>query len=161
MKLDLSEKKISKNCILKGLTRVQPYGVLHPIAYKPDIFVDGGHNPHAAKAVATFLSTHTQEPRHLILSMMKDKDLNTVSAILSPLFDKIDLFELPSIRAASSVQMQDAFPQGRLIQNLSQALMKSREKASSILVFGSFQLVGKVLREWENLTEKNSHFHSI
>ena len=161
MKLDISGKKISKNCILKGLTGVQPCGVLHPIACNPDIFVDGGHNPHAAKAVATFLSNHTKKPRHLIVSMMKDKDLNTVSAILSPLFDKIDLFELPSIRAANSVQLQDAFPQGRLIQNLSQALMKSRGKASSVLVFGSFQLVGKVLREWGNLTEKNSYYHSI
>ena len=148
--LDMAGPRISRAAIQEGLARVQPAGVLHPIARDPDIFVDGGHNPHAAQAVAAFLADHTRKPRHLIVSMMKDKDLTGVSEILTPLFDQIDLVMMNSERAAGATQLQQAFPHGILVQNLSRALEAARQKASSILVFGSFQLAGQVLIEWDD-----------
>ena len=153
--------KISGATIRKGLAAVQPCGVLHPVARNPDIFIDGGHNPDAARAVVSFLTAHTDKPRHLIVSMMKDKDLTTVSEILTPHFDQIDLVPLDSVRAASAAQLRSAFPNGTLVPDLLQALEAAREKAYSILVFGSFQLAGRVLTECSFPTVERNSTHSI
>ena len=134
-------------CIVEGLAAVQPFGVLQRIAREPDVFVDGGHNPDAARAVSSFLTSHTREPRHLVFSMMRDKDLATVSEILTPLFEQVYLFELSSTRAASASRLKKAFPQGVVVGDLKRALGAARRKAASVLVFGSFHLSGKVLAE--------------
>ncbi len=133
--------------IAQGLSAVQPFGVLQRIAAEPDVFVDGGHNPDAARAVSRFLRSHTREPRHLVFSMMHDKDLAAVAEILAPLFEQVYLFELSSIRAASASQLQKAFPQGVLISDLERALREAQQRAASVLVFGSFHLAGKILAE--------------
>ncbi len=107
------------------------------------------------------LTAHTDKPRHLIVSMMKDKDLTTVSEILTPHFDQIDLVPLDSVRAASAAQLRSAFPNGTLVPDLLQALEAAREKAYSILVFGSFQLAGRVLTECSFPTVERNSTHSI
>ncbi len=141
-------------CIEKGLTTVEPFGVMQRIARDPDVFVDGGHNPHAARAVSRFLKAHAKEPRHLVFSIMRDKDLTTVSKILAPLFERVYLLELPSTRAAGGPRLKKAFPQGILTGDLKRTLREARRQAGSVLVFGSFHLAGRVLAD-------GAHRHSI
>ncbi len=138
-------------CIAQGLASVRPFGVLQRIARQPDVFVDGGHNPDAARAVASFLTSHTRAPRYLVFSMMQDKDLRAVSEILTPLFEQVYLVELTSTRAASASRLKKAFPQGVVMSDLKRALTQARRRAASVLVFGSFRLAGKVLAEREAL----------
>ena len=140
-----------RSCIAEGLATVQPFGVLQRIAQRPDVFVDGGHNPDAARAVASFLTSHTTAPRCLVFSMMEDKDLTAVSEILTPLFEQVYLVELTSARAASASLLKKAFPQGVVMSNLKQALTEAQRRAASVLVFGSFRLAGEVLAERDAL----------
>ena len=138
-------------CIADGLASVQPFGVLQRIARQPDVFVDGGHNPDSARAVANFLTSHTRAPRTLVFSMMQDKDLAAVSEILTPLFEQVYLVELTSTRAASALRLKQAFPQGVVVGDLKRALREAQRRAAFVLVFGSFRLAGKVLAEGEAL----------
>ena len=134
-------------CISTGLAAMQPFGVLHRISRLPDVYVDGGHNPDAARAVASFLASHTQAPRTLVFSMMQDKDMTAVSEILTPLFEEVYLVEMTSSRAASASRLKEAFPQGVVVSNLNRTLREARRRAACVLVFGSFRLAGKVLAE--------------
>ncbi len=138
-------------CIAEGLAAVRPFGVLQRIARQPDVFVDGGHNADAARAVASFLTSHTRAPRYLVFSMMQDKDMTAVSEILAPLFEQVYLVELASTRAASSSRLKKAFPQGVVVSDLKRALREAQRRAASVLVFGSFRLAGKVLAEGDAL----------
>jgi dihydrofolate synthase/folylpolyglutamate synthase len=54
-----------------------------------EIWVDGCHNLHAAKAIAPFIERNLSRPRLLIFGIMSDKDVAGVTALLFPMFDEI------------------------------------------------------------------------
>ncbi len=150
-RLERLDWNFAGECIAEGLATVRPFGVLQRISRQPDVFVDGGHNPDAARAVASFLTSHTKAPRCLVFSMMEDKDLTAVSEILTPLFEQVYLVELTSAQAASASRLKKAFPQGVVMSNLERALTEAQRRAASVLVFGSFRLAGRVLEERDDL----------
>src|SRR5687768_1376143 len=54
-----------------------------------EIWIDGGHNAHAAAQIAPFLDAHVPRPRLLVFGIMSDKHVEPVKALLFPLFDRI------------------------------------------------------------------------
>ncbi len=53
------------------------------------IWIDGGHNAHAIRAVLPFIAKRIPPPRLLVFGIMSDKDVADVTALLFPLFESI------------------------------------------------------------------------
>ena len=132
-------------CLSKGLEKVTLEGRLQKIGSSPDVFLDGGHNPSAARAVRSFVERFTSPPRHLVFSMMRDKDVQGVAEILRPLFARQWILEMDSPRAASLDLLGRAFPAAGQAVDASDALAQARDGAATVVIFGSFYLAGEIL----------------
>ena len=53
------------------------------------IWIDGGHNAHAIRAILPFIGERIPAPRLLVFGIMSDKDVADVTALLFPLFESI------------------------------------------------------------------------
>jgi dihydrofolate synthase/folylpolyglutamate synthase len=54
-----------------------------------EIWIDGGHNAHAIRAILPFIAKRTPAPRLLVFGIMSDKDVADVTALLFPFFESI------------------------------------------------------------------------
>ena len=76
-------------------------GVLQKIEGRPEVYLDGGHNRDAVANLAAFLQAHTSPPRSLVFGIMRDKDIEVVLGLLSPLFERIYFTSFKSARVAA------------------------------------------------------------
>ncbi|HEX3068501.1 MAG TPA: folylpolyglutamate synthase/dihydrofolate synthase family protein [Thermoanaerobaculia bacterium] len=54
-----------------------------------EVWIDGGHNAHAVRAILPFIAERIPAPRLLVFGIMSDKDVGDVTALLFPLFESI------------------------------------------------------------------------
>lgn len=81
---------ITDASIERGVAETRWRGRLeHLQARGKDVWIDGGHNAHAARAIAPFIRDHVAGPRTLVFGIMTDKDLAEVAELLFPLFDEV------------------------------------------------------------------------
>ena len=155
---------IPAEAVCEGLRRVRwpgrlqllrPYGESGPL-----LFLDGAHNPAAARQLAEFWQEHlaTGERRrvHLIYGTLRDKAVEEIAELLFPPAASVILTEPHSPRAASvktlSVLTQDFNPNIELVPAPVQALRRALRVARPedvILVAGSLYLVGDCLSALE------------
>ena len=139
------------------LQRLAPgplHGLLPPGA---ELWLDGGHNPAAARAVADFFRAHvpTERPFHLVFGLLANKDAPGVlkpfarrSATLHPVpvpgHDHHPPAELARIAKANGLT---AMPAADVADALGWiARHADRAAAPIVLVMGSLYLAGEVLR---------------
>lgn len=134
-------------------------GRLQHLAEHPDLVVDVGHNPQAARELARWLDRHpVAGTTRAVFGALADKDIEGVVVALGA---RIDRWYLAGL--------DDESPRGERIERLAQrvraalpqtacsehhdiplALAAARAEASPedrIIAFGSFHVVGPVLRE--------------
>ena len=133
------------SCIKEGVEAVQLMGRIQKIRDHPAVFLDGAHNRNSAQVLADFLTQHTCRPRTLVFGMMRDKDMATVLKLLEPCFDRIYLTHINSTRAASIQELQNILPSGILMSNCHDAYSQALERCATLVVSGSFCLVGEIL----------------
>src|SRR5438552_700142 len=82
--------RVSERARRDGLSAVRWPGRLELAGRRPDIWLDGAHNPHAAEALAEYLRTwwarRGESPTGrliLVVGMMQDKDRRRILAILT------------------------------------------------------------------------------
>jgi len=82
--------RVSEGALRDGLRAVRWPGRLELVGRRPDIWLDGAHNPHAAEALAEYLRTlwaRRGEPAIgrliLVVGMMRDKDRRRVLTVLT------------------------------------------------------------------------------
>lgn len=108
----------------------------------PNLFVDVGHNPMAAKAM---FDKFRGEKINLIYNAYLDKDIFQILNTLKSIIDTIQIYRYESLERKLA---DDA------IYNIASKLgmkceeFKSLEKDKKSLVFGSFMLVENFLKEW-------------
>lgn len=69
---------------------------------------DGSHNPHGAKTLACGIEEYFKDSKvHLVLGMLKDKDVDGVCKILAPLARKITTVTPPSPRAMDAFMLKE------------------------------------------------------
>ncbi len=133
-------------------------GVLHELVGKnTEIWLDGGHNPHAAKAVATALADledRVPMPVILILGMLNTKEIGGYLAPFKGLCEQIITVKIPG--EANAVSAEDiaaqAIKQGFTTtpsQSLEHALKQvasSAGREQRLLICGSLYLAGNVLK---------------
>ncbi len=142
---------VSHPCIRDGLNQTYWPGRLEFVGKEPSIVLDAAHNPHGAKALATFLAQQTQGRKvSLIYGASRDKAIDESSGWLFPVADRIILTRSKVERAVSPQTLLELTSHHHsnieTAPDIAQAL--SRAGASSgrqdwIVVAGSLFLVGE------------------
>jgi dihydrofolate synthase/folylpolyglutamate synthase len=118
-----------------------------------EIYLDGGHNPAAGKALAAQITSWSDKPTALILGMMDGKDTNGFAAQILPHADTlycVNIVDEP--KSLSAEELQSQIKQGETANNFIAAinLAKSRHPdGARILIAGSLYLAGQVLAQIE------------
>jgi len=133
-------------------------GSLHElVGENTEIWLDGGHNPHAAKAVATALADleeRVPKPVVLILGMLNTKEIGSYLAPFKGLCEQIITVRIPGeANAVSAEELSlEAVKQGFTTtpaQSLEHALKQvaaSADREQRLLICGSLYLAGNVLK---------------
>ncbi|HEV8360260.1 MAG TPA: folylpolyglutamate synthase/dihydrofolate synthase family protein [Candidatus Thermoplasmatota archaeon] len=80
-------------------------GRLHVVARRPDVILDGAHNPSAVEALARFVAQGPWEEVHLVVGVLADKDHAAMAARLGPLAARVVCTEPPSPRRLPADQL--------------------------------------------------------
>ncbi|MDP9086339.1 MAG: bifunctional folylpolyglutamate synthase/dihydrofolate synthase [Pseudomonadota bacterium] len=110
-----------------------------PLANGRDVMIDGAHNPDAARALATHLA---DDPRHLVLGMLANKDADRIVALLKPNSLTLTFVPVPGHDSHDPAALA-ATHHGRAANTLEEALAPL---PSHILIAGSLYLAGEALR---------------
>ena len=141
---------VSKASLTQGIEKACCDGRIQILSHDPIIVLDGAHNSDAVNNLVRFLTEHTQEPRTLIFSMMKDKDMTPVGELVMACFQDIYLTSMSSDRVASIREMNGLFPSGIPVADPSVAYSRAlNTSAKTVVVAGSFYLVGEILKNFE------------
>ena len=137
---------LNRQAFKTGILEMRRPGVLEIIRGNPDIILDGGHNPEAVEKLGLFLQEHAGSPLTLVFGMMKDKDIKEAAGLLRPLFEQVFLVPVNSSRACKTDELKLYFPEGIVTDGAGEALEKARRIGNTVVVAGSFYLVGEVKR---------------
>jgi dihydrofolate synthase/folylpolyglutamate synthase len=119
------------------------------------VWLDGGHNPAAAQALADSLKDRDPRPWHLIVGMLKTKDQRGFLAPLAPLARSIHTVPVPDEPAswdasatADWLRSLDvaAMPAASVDDALA-VLVKADPQPFRVLICGSLYLAGHILRD--------------
>jgi dihydrofolate synthase / folylpolyglutamate synthase len=120
-----------------------------------DLWLDGGHNPHAGRALARSaedLSARDGRPVALIVGMLANKDASGFLAAFSHLRPKIVAVSFAG-KAASTAQIADAARAAGLeavvcedgIESALELALQGHRPAPHVIIAGSLHLAGEVL----------------
>jgi dihydrofolate synthase / folylpolyglutamate synthase len=133
-----------------------PQGNLHHfVAEGTEIWLDGGHNPAGAQAIASALQRHEGSgPVHLIWGMIETKDAKSVIAPFKGLIDHVFTVPIPGEMSAfpphTLTQLaRDAGFKATTTNGVRHALMQSQAafaRPGKVLICGSLYLAGHVLK---------------
>lgn len=143
--------KISNQAIVDGIKKVRWPGRLEKIQNSPYIVIDGAHNYHAAKALASTLGELTDKKIIGIVGIRKNKNAEGMLDELTPFFKTLIATEPLSNQSIISNKLYEMI-EGRVpntydIRDYKEAIDKAIEIAEPddvILVFGSFYLIGAI-----------------
>ena len=124
-----------------------------------ELWLDGGHNPGAASALARHLAGWRDRPVHLVFGMLKSKDAEAFLAILRPFVDRVATIPVPGEPASLDAEEEAAIAArlgfrataARDVSEAIQLLAERRDSSARILICGSLYLAGAVLARNENL----------
>lgn len=147
--------------IRQGLSSVSLAGRFQRVSQQPAVWVDVGHNPMAAEAVAAALreaiETEGIESCRCVLAMLEDKDATAVSEVLDPLISGWYCAGTGSDRGQSGAALAErlapvARESGvRIFDDVAAALetaFADSGPADGVLVFGSFLTATEALVHW-------------
>ena len=113
-------------------------------------FLDGAHNPVAARALAnTWRESFGGQRTSLVLAVLSDKDLRGICEALVPITDYVVLPRIRSERAANPQELAKIFinlgTRCQICGTLADALEKAGARDASVLITGSLHFAGEAL----------------
>ena len=161
----LNNFRITKNSLAKGITsaswparlqRLSAGPLFNEIPKNWELWLDGGHNPSAGRALADFITVNWYDkPLHLIVGMLSSKDCK---AYLSPLVNLIKTLHTVTIQTESTSMKSkelakigyeigiDSVASISILSAIKQ-IKNSFSNHSRIIICGSLYLAGEVLRK--------------
>lgn len=128
-------------------------GRLAAMAAPAELWLDGGHNPHAGRAIAATLAALPPRPTHLICGMLNTKD---VAGFMAPLATQATSLTAVSIPGEANTLPADVTAAAGAVAGLPAttadsveqaiAAITARDPGARILICGSLYLAGHVLR---------------
>lgn len=139
-------------------------GRMQQVAHSPDIFLDVGHNAHAAEAVATYFSDRGKMNVICVLAMFADKPAEAVARALGRVCSRWLCAGTGGQRGQTGRVLASRL--GSVLQDAAVGHFESLDDAmahawsvagdqDTILVFGSFSTVADVMKWLENNMQGN------
>lgn len=136
------------------LANVSLPGRLERLGCQPDVYVDVGHNPHAARWLSKRLQVLKcgNQKVHAVYAALADKDVESVASAMAPVIDCWHLAGLDDVPRGLSVESLAAKLEFCALQQVSMqgsvasAIFAAKSSASPsdiIIVFGSFFTVAQ------------------
>jgi dihydrofolate synthase/folylpolyglutamate synthase len=154
-----SQFRIEDRNIERGIANVSWPGRLERLSENPAIYLDGAHNPSAARELLEFWQ-HGLAGRRIILvyGAMRDKAVDEIAGILFPYAHQVILTEPRQPRAISVPLLSEmtahlASRRPTIIRDPFQALDHALElprENDAVFVTGSLYLVGDLRAYWRN-----------
>jgi len=132
----------------RGIKAARWPGRLERVRERPEIILDGAHNPAGVRALAAYIARFYQGRRvWVIFGSMRDKSIDEIADVLSPVAAEVILTAAESSRALRPDTLRALFPHTRVrtAERLAGALAITREAApeDAIFITGSLLLVGE------------------
>lgn len=129
------------------------HGPLAEAAPNAELWLDGGHNPHAARAIAALLSGMPARHTELICGMLNTKDVRGYMAEFAPVASHLHAVSIPgqaaTLAAADTAQAaREAGLSASVAGSVGDALaaITARDPFARILICGSLYLAGEILK---------------
>ena len=129
-------------------------GPLFDTAPDAELWLDGGHNPHAALAIAATLKGLPQRETHLICGMLNTKDVTGFMAPLAPFASSLHAVSIHGQAATLSAEDTKAAATraGIAAQTAPDVISALRDICATtpnarVLICGSLYLAGEILKE--------------
>jgi len=150
--------RISDDAITQGIADASWPGRIEKLQSRPDIYLDGAHNPSAARELATFLQENFAGKNiRLLFAAMRDKAVDEIAGILFPLAAEVILTEARNPRAISAPQLAKISAHyarsSKIIPDAEKALEYAIAQSAphdAIFITGSLYLVGQLREAWKN-----------
>ena len=157
--------RISSSDIAEGIASTVWPGRLEKLQSNPDIYLDGAHNPGAAREVAQFLGQNFAGRKiWLIYGALRDKAVDEVAGQLFPYAAEVIFTEPRTSRAVSAGRLAEIASHHaasfRVISSAEQALDQALAEAApgdAIFVTGSLYLVGQLRHYWKQREQVAAH----
>jgi dihydrofolate synthase/folylpolyglutamate synthase len=147
---------VTNENIERGIAQARWPGRLEKLQSHPDIYLDGAHNPGAARELARFLEENFARRRLIVIyGAMRDKAVDEVTGLLFPLADEVIFTQPNNSRAISATQLAQMAGHHAahfsIVPNAEAALDNALAQArndDAIFITGSLYLVGQLRHAW-------------
>jgi dihydrofolate synthase / folylpolyglutamate synthase len=151
---------VSDDAIASGISNTVWPGRLEKLQAHPDVYLDGAHNPAAARGLTAFLAQNFASRKiWLIYGALRDKSVDEVAGQLFPLAAEVVLTEPRTPRAISASQLAEIAghhaAHSETIPDAERALehvLTNAKPEDAIFICGSLYLVGQLRAYWKNRT---------
>ncbi|MGB2740931.1 MAG: bifunctional tetrahydrofolate synthase/dihydrofolate synthase [Cognaticolwellia sp.] len=157
MVLTVLEKKLGLTLnnvfINQVIEQTKVPGRMEKFSLACDVILDVGHNPQAARYLATQLQQLNYPKVHAVIGMLSDKDITNT---IAPLLPEIEHWYIGSLNVARGCKAQKVVENSQItpdkvncFDNVSQAFKIAKQNAKAtdlVLVFGSFHTVAEIRR---------------
>jgi dihydrofolate synthase / folylpolyglutamate synthase len=147
---------ISDDAMAVGISSASWPGRLELLARRPDLYLDGAHNPAGCEALAAFVAGLPHPRRALVFTAMRDKPAGDMLGVLAPHFGALWATRVPMPRCLEPAEIlaHTSFPEAHAEPDPLAALAQARRWAGPegvVVVAGSLYLAGyiKSLEEGE------------
>ena len=155
--LDVVKDKLPVNmqAVRRGLAEVVLAGRFQFVPGQPQLILDVGHNPHAARSLAQNLANLPPAKMFAVFSMLKDKDIDGVVKALDAQVDVWLVAGIDAPRGATTAELVQVLQNARVhgevkpCLSIADALHEASNRAGEndrIAAFGSFYTVAEVMR---------------
>src|ERR1700747_1411695 len=149
--------KIADNAIEQGIATAVWPGRIERVHSNPDIYLDGAHNPSAARELAIFLEENLRGRKLIVIfGALRDKAVDEIAGILFPLVSEVIFTQPNTIRSVSASQLAEIVGHHaahyKIIPEAEKALESAMAEAAPDDVFcvtGSLYLVGQLRHHWQ------------
>src|SRR5277367_1035300 len=150
--------RISDEVIGRGITEAVWPGRLEKVQSEPDVYLDGAHNPSAARELAAFLEQNLAGRKiWLVFGALRDKAVDEIAGVLFPHAAEVIFTQPRTTRAISVAQLAEITSHHAayftIIPEPEAALEYALDRAApqdAIVVAGSLYLVGQLRHYWKN-----------
>jgi dihydrofolate synthase/folylpolyglutamate synthase len=147
---------IDDEAITRGFAAAIWPGRLERISERPEIYVDGTHNPAGAREIAVFWDQFLSGRNiYMIYGAMRDKAVDEIAGLLYPRASAVILTTPAQPRAISAPLLAEMTAhharRSEVVPDPAQALTRALQLAAPedvIFITGSLYLVGDLRREW-------------
>ena len=147
---------IDDEAVTRGFAAATWPGRLERISERPEIYVDGTHNPAGAREIAVFWEQFLAGRNiYMIYGAMRDKAVDEIAGLLFPRASAVILTTPAQPRAISAPLLAEMTAhharRAEVVTDPAQALARALELAAPedvIFITGSLYLVGELRREW-------------